>query len=47
VVNDKEVYDELESFGIPLIQIVYKSSSDLDTLAEVVQEMEGQLYEEE
>lgn len=47
VVNDKEVYDELESFGIPLHQIVYKSSSDLDTLAEVVQEMEGQLYEEE
>ncbi len=47
VVSDREVYDKLESFGIPLHQIVYKSSSDLDTLAEVVQEMEGQLYEEE
>ena len=47
VVSDKDIYDELESFGIQPYQIVYKSSSDLDTLAEVIQEMEDQMHEEE
>jgi CheY-like chemotaxis protein len=42
VVPDKEVYDELESFGIPEHQIVYKSGSDLDTLAEAIQEMQNE-----
>lgn len=40
VVNDKKVYDELVSFGIPSNQIVYKSSSDLGTLPELIKEME-------
>jgi CheY-like chemotaxis protein len=47
VVNDKYVYDELESFGIPVQQIVYKSGSDLDTLAEVIREMESEMVAEE
>lgn len=47
VVNDRDVYDELESFGIPSQQIVYKSSSDLNTLAEVIKEMENQTHEDD
>ena len=39
VVNDKSIADELESFSIPPDQILYKSDSRLDTLAEVVAEM--------
>jgi hypothetical protein len=41
VVNDKKVHDELVSFGIPPDQIVYKSSSNLDTLAVVIITMQG------
>jgi len=40
VVNDNKVYDELESFGIPAEQILYKSSADLDTLANAIKEMD-------
>lgn len=46
VVNDEDISEELESFGIPSQQILPKSGSDLDTLAEAIQEMEGQFYEE-
>ncbi|HLP45596.1 MAG TPA: hypothetical protein VK469_06605 [Candidatus Kapabacteria bacterium] len=42
VVFDKVVYDELQSFGIPEHQIIYKSSSDLDTLAEAIKEMQNE-----
>lgn len=41
VVNAPAVSDELETFGIPPRQIVYKSDSDLNTLAEVIKEMEN------
>lgn len=44
-VCDKEVYDELQSFGIPEHQIIYKSGSDLDTLMEAIQEMQNQTHE--
>jgi len=46
VVIDKEVYDELQSFGIPEHQIVYKSGSNLDTLAETIKEMQSEKPEE-
>lgn len=46
VVFDKEVYDELQSFGIPEHQIVYKSGSDLDTLAEAVKEMQNETLDQ-
>lgn len=46
VVIDKEVYDELQSFGIPEHQIVYKSGSDLDTLAGLIQEMQNETFDE-
>ena len=41
VVNDQKVYNELTSFGIPPEQIVYKSGSNLDTLAELIITMQG------
>ena len=41
VVNNKDIYEELISFGIPEEQILYKPSSDLDTLAEAIEEMES------
>lgn len=47
VVNDNDVYDKLESFGIPTHQIVYKSGSDLDTLKELVGEMQSEIVEDE
>lgn len=47
VVNDKKVYDELESFGIPADHIVYKSSADLDTLANAIEAMDRGVSEEE
>jgi len=47
VVNDKKVYDELESFGIPAEQIVYKSNADLDTLANAIEAMDRGASEEE
>ncbi|MCX6578917.1 MAG: hypothetical protein NT166_01880 [Candidatus Aminicenantes bacterium] len=45
-VCDKEVYDELQSFGIPEQQIVYKAGSNLDTLAEAIKEMQSETHEE-
>jgi len=47
VVNDKKIYDELESFGIPSEHIVYKSSADLDTLAKAIEAMDRGASEEE
>jgi len=40
VVNNKKVYDELESFGIPPKQIVNKSGIDLDTLPKLIMEIQ-------
>lgn len=40
VVNDKEVHEELESFGIPGHHIVLKSGSNLDTLSKLIAEIE-------
>jgi hypothetical protein len=42
VVNDKEVFDELESFGIPNQQIIYKSSINLDTLPKLIKQIQGE-----
>ncbi len=46
VVSDKDIFDELESFGIPDKQIVSKSGSTLDTLAKVIVEIQEGNYEE-
>jgi CheY-like chemotaxis protein len=45
VVYDKKVYEELESFGIPPHQIVYKSGSTLDTLPELIVEIQDEDHE--
>jgi hypothetical protein len=42
VVNDKDVYYELRAFGIPHEQIVYKSDSKLDTLKDLIKEIQNQ-----
>ena len=42
VVNDKEVYDEFKSFGIPIDQIIYKSSSDLTTLPRLIKKIDDE-----
>jgi len=42
VVNDKEVFDELESFGIPHQQIIYKSGINLDTLPKLIKQIQGE-----
>ena len=47
VVNDKNVYYELRSFGIPHQQIVYKSDSKLDTLRELIEKIQNQERENE
>jgi hypothetical protein len=41
VVNDKDVFDELESFGIPQQQIIYKSGINLDTLPKLITQIQG------
>jgi hypothetical protein len=46
VVSDKDICDELESFGIPGRQIVIKSGSTLDTLANVIVEIQDEKYEQ-
>lgn len=46
VVNDKDVYYELRSFGIPHQQIVYKSDSKLDTLRNLIEKIQNQEGEE-
>lgn len=47
VVNDKDVYYELRSLGIPHEQIVYKSDSKLDTLKDLIKKIQSQEGEKE
>ena len=42
VVSDKEISDELESFGIPHQQIIYKSGINLDTLPKLITQIQGE-----
>ena len=47
VVNDKDIYYELRSFGIPNQQIVYKSDIKMDTLRDIIKKIQNKEGENE